>query len=209
MNDQKYPHNEGQDGGPHASQADDQDAPAQPNPHAAPAEGESAQELADLKDRFLRLAAELENTRRRAEREKADASRYAIASFARDLLGVSDNFERALRAAGVSGDDIPEERSDAFKGLVSGIQMTEKELLSVLERHGVQRITPAGEKFDPNLHQAVAQVPSADIPSGHVVDVAQPGFTIGERVLRAAMVTVSSGAAPSANGAENGAGSEA
>ena len=165
------------------------------------------QEIAELKDRFLRLAAELENTRRRAEREKADAGRYAIAGFARDLLGVSDNFERALRAAGVSGDDIPEGHSDAFNGLVAGIQMTEKELLTVLERHGVQRITPAGEKFDPNLHQAVAQVPSADIPSGHVVDVAQPGFTIGERVLRAAMVTVSSGAAPSTNGAENGANS--
>lgn len=160
------------------------------------------QEIAELKDRFLRLAAELENTRRRAEREKADAGRYAIAGFARDLLGVSDNFERALRAAGVSGDDIPEGHSDAFNGLVAGIQMTEKELLTVLERHGVQRISPAGEKFDPNLHQAVAQVPSADIPPGHVVDVAQPGFTIGERVLRAAMVTVSSGAAPSTNGAD-------
>lgn len=162
-----------------------------------------AQEIAELKDRFLRLAAELENTRRRAEREKADAGRYAIAGFARDLLGVSDNFERALRAAGVSGDDVPEGHSDAFNGLVAGIQMTEKELLSVLERHGVQRITPAGEKFDPNIHQAVAQVPSADIPSGHVVDVAQPGFTIGERVLRAAMVTVSSGAAPSTNGGDS------
>jgi len=168
-----------------------------------------AQEIAELKDRFLRLAAELENTRRRAEREKADAGRYAIAGFARDLLGVSDNFERALRAAGVSGDDIPEGHSDAFNGLVAGIQMTEKELLSVLERHGVQRITPAGEKFDPNLHQAVAQVPSADIPSGHVVDVAQPGFTIGERVLRAAMVTVSSGAAPSTDNTENDGDTEA
>lgn len=207
---QDYPENEGQQ-----NEAGDAEEPVElggeDRAEDAPEIGgkSPAQEIAELKDRFLRLAAELENTRRRAEREKTDAGRYAIAGFARDLLGVSDNFERALRAAGVSGDDIPEGHSDAFNGLVAGIQMTEKELLSVLERHGVQRITPAGEKFDPNLHQAVAQVPSADIPSGHVVDVAQPGFTIGERVLRAAMVTVSSGAAPSTNGAENSGDSEA
>lgn len=196
---QDYPENEGQ------KNEAEEPVELSNNDRAGGEQGNEtqAQEIAELKDRFLRLAAELENTRRRAEREKADAGRYAIAGFARDLLGVADNFERALRAAGVSGDDIPEGRSDAFKGLVSGIQMTEKELLSVLERHGVQRIAPAGEKFDPNLHQAVAQVPSADIPSGHVVDVAQPGFTIGERVLRAAMVTVSSGAAQSGNGVEN------
>lgn len=152
------------------------------------------EEIAELNDRILRIAAELENTRRRAAREKVDAGRYAIAGFARDLLAVADNFDRALRAAGIEGDSLPEGRSEAFMGLLSGIQMTEKELLSVLERHGVNRIDASGEKFDPNLHQAVAQVPDGTIPTGHVVDVAQPGFTIGERVLRAAMVTVSSGA---------------
>ena len=160
------------------------------------------QEIAELNDRILRIAAELENTRRRAAREKVDAGRYAIAGFARDLLAVSDNFDRALRTAGISGDDLPEGRSEAFMGLLSGIQMTEKELLTVLERHGVNRIDAAGEKFDPNLHQAVAQVPGGAIPTGHVVDVAQPGFTIGDRVLRAAMVTVSSGATAADNTTE-------
>ncbi len=148
-------------------------------------------QLAELNDRVLRLAAELENTRRRGEREKADAGRYAIASFARDLLGVTDNFERALHAAG--GDDTPTS-TEALSGIVAGLQMTEKELLAVMERHGIRRVFPKGEKFDPNLHQAVAQIPDGTVPVGHVIDVAQPGFTIGERVLRAAMVTVSSGA---------------
>lgn len=149
------------------------------------------EEIANLNDRILRLAAELENTRRRGEREKADAGRYAIANFARDLLGVADNFERALRAADAASDD-------AVAGLIDGLRMTEKELLTVFERHGVRRVSPAGQKFDPNLHQAVAQVPHPTIPSGNVVDVAQPGFTIGDRVLRAAMVTVSSGGGESA-----------
>lgn len=144
------------------------------------------QEISGLNDRILRLAAELENTRRRAERDKADAGKYAISAFARDLIGVLDNFERALRAAGDSDDPN-------VISLVDGLRMTDKELLSTLARHGVHRIFPEREKFDPNLHQAVAQVPHAEIPPGHVVDVAQPGFTIGDRVLRAAMVTVSSG----------------
>lgn len=147
-------------------------------------------EIDKLNDRVLRIAAELENTRRRAERDKVDAGRYAISNFARDLIGVADNFERALRAA-----DNGEAKDEVVAGLVDGLKMTEKELLAVLDRHGVRRVAAEREKFDPNLHQAVAQVPHAEIPAGHVVDVAQQGFTIGERVLRAAMVTVSSGAA--------------
>lgn len=150
-------------------------------------------EIAALNDRVLRLAAELENTRRRAERDKVDAGRYAIAGFARDLIGVADNFERALRAAN------SEMSAETVTSLVDGVRMTERELLGALERHGVRRINAEREKFDPNLHQAVAQVPHPDIPPGHVVDVAQPGFTIGDRVLRAAMVTISSG--PGAGGA--------
>lgn len=159
-----------------------------------PALEEAQRKIDELNDRVLRLAAELENTRRRAERDKADAGRYAIAGFARDLIGVADNFERALRAAHGGG----EPSVDTIAGLLDGLKMTEKELISVLERHGVRRVAAEREKFDPNLHQAVAQVPHPDIPPGHVVDVAQPGFTIGERVLRAAMVTVSSG--PAADG---------
>jgi molecular chaperone GrpE len=159
-------------------------------------------QLAELNDRVLRLAAELENTRRRSEREKADAGRYAIANFARDLLGVTDNFERALHAAG--GDAAPTS-TEALSGIVDGLQMTEKELLSVMERHGIRRVFPKGEKFDPNLHQAVAQIPDGSVPVGHVIDVAQPGFTIGERVLRAAIVTVSSGAGAKQDDDEPGA----
>ncbi|MEM8935046.1 MAG: nucleotide exchange factor GrpE [Pseudomonadota bacterium] len=149
--------------------------------------GKTADDVAALNEQLLRMAAELENTRRRAAREKADAGKYAIANFARDLLGVADNFERAIAAA--------DQTETGASGLIDGVRMTEKELLSTLERHGVIRISPAGEKFDPNMHQAVAQIPSETTPSGHVVDVAQSGFLIGERVLRAAMVTISTGPA--------------
>ena len=152
-------------------------------------------EISELNDRVLRLAAELENTRRRAEREKADAGRYAIANFARDLLNVADVFECALAAA-PQGEAVS---PDAVAGFVEGLVMTDRELLAALERHGVKRIDPKGEKFDPNLHQAVAQAPG-DVPAGHVLDVAQPGFTIGDRVLRAAMVVVSTGPASASDG---------
>ena len=220
MTDHDYPENEGQ---PINTPEDDQSAEEhQKDENARQAANKAAQEAAraalndaagdppmaegsdqagagadaaKLKDQLLRLAAELENTRRRGEREKRDAGQYAIASFARDLIGVADNFERALSAAGITGDDVPEGHSDAFNSLVAGIQLTEKELQTILQRHGVTKLEPAGERFDPNLHQAVAQVPSADIPKGHVVDIAQPGYSIGERVLRAAMVTVSAGGA--------------
>ncbi|MCI5047915.1 MAG: nucleotide exchange factor GrpE [Aquisalinus sp.] len=148
-------------------------------------------ELEVAKDRMMRLAADLENTRKRAAREKTEASQYAIKNFAGDLLSVADNFQRALESA---PEDPTAAGPDVLKGLINGIRMTEKELLTVFERNGVTRIFPAGEPFDPNLHQAIAEVPGNGEPKGHVVDVAQPGFTIGDRVLRAAMVTVSTGA---------------
>ncbi len=147
-------------------------------------------ELAEMNDRFLRLAAEMENMRRRAEREKQDAGRYAITELARDLVNVADNFDRALRTVPQDTKDITHDMVDS---LVTGLRLTEKELLTLLQRYNVNRIFPEGERFDPNLHQAVAQVPGNGVPAGHVVDVAQPGFTIGERVLRAAMVTISLG----------------
>jgi len=147
-------------------------------------------QIAELNDRFLRMAAELENGRRRAEREKQDAGRYAITEMARELVAVADNFDRALQSVPNDGSPI---QPDMIEGLVTGLRMTEKELLQLLQRHNIHRIFPIGEKFDPNIHQAVAQVPGNGVPAGHVVDVAQPGFTIGDRVLRAAMVTVSLG----------------
>lgn len=152
---------------------------------------ELEKEIEAEKDRALRLAADLENTRRRAEREKSEASKYGITNFARDLLSVADNFARALELA---PDDPSQMDAKAFQGLINGMRMTEKELLTVFERNGIKRLEPKGEKFDPNIHQAIAQVPGNGEPKDHVVDVAAPGFIIGERVIRAAMVTVSTGA---------------
>jgi molecular chaperone GrpE len=156
-----------------------------------------AQEAADYKDRLLRSLADMENLRRRTEREVADARAYGIAGFARDLVGVADNMRRALEAAGEAG--------AAAKALVDGVELTERELLKVLEKHGVKKFEPQGAKFDPNLHQAMFEVPDADVPAGSVVQVMQPGYMIGDRVLRPALVGVSKGgpkAAPPERSAE-------
>ncbi|MEO9339412.1 nucleotide exchange factor GrpE [Mesorhizobium sp. SB112] len=144
----------------------------------------------ELKDKALRAAAEMENLRRRTARELQDARSYSVANFARDMLSVSDNLNRALEA-------IPAEvraSDDAgFKGLIEGVEMTERAMLSALERHGVKRLAPEGEKFDPNFHQAMFEVPNTEVPANTVVQVVQPGYSIGERVLRPAMVGVSKG----------------
>ncbi len=143
----------------------------------------------DLKDKLLRSLAEMENLRRRTEKEVADARAYAVTAFARDMLSVSDNIRRALEA-------IPAEQRTSegpLKGFVDGIELTERELLKTLARHGVKEIAPAGEKFDPNMHQAMFEVPDASVPNGTVVQVVQTGFSIGERVLRPALVGVSKG----------------
>jgi molecular chaperone GrpE len=154
----------------------------------------------DMKDKLLRTLADMENLRRRTEREIADARTYGVANFARDMLNVADNIRRAL-------DAVPPEARDsaegAFKGLLEGIDLTERDLLKVLERHGVRKLDPQGQKFDPNLHQAMFEVPNAEIPSGTVVQVVQSGYVIGERVLRPAMVGIAKGGpkTASANGA--------
>lgn len=144
----------------------------------------------DLKDRSLRAAAEMENLRRRTAREVQDARAYAIANFARDMLSVSDNLRRAL-------DAVPEEARNAGQaglgGLIEGVEMTERSMLTTLERHGVTKLEPMGEKFDPNFHQAMFEVPDAGKPSNTVVQVVQPGYSIGGRVLRPAMVGVAKG----------------
>ncbi|MBD8553705.1 nucleotide exchange factor GrpE [Rhizobium sp. CFBP 8762] len=147
-------------------------------------------ENADLRDRFIRLAADMDNLRRRTEREVKDAKSYAVAGFARDMLAVADNLRRAL-------DAIPAEAREngdtGFAALIEGVELTERSMLSTLERHGVRKLEPEGEKFDPNFHQAMFEVPNTDIANGTVVQVVQAGFTIGERVLRPAMVGVSKG----------------
>ena len=162
-------------------------------------------EAAEMKDRLLRTLAEMENLRKRTEREVADARQYGVASFARDMLGVADNFRRALDAIG------PEVRAGvdaAVTSFIEGVELTERELLKALEKNGIRKIEPQGEKFDPNLHQAMYEVPDPSVPSGSVVQVVQPGYMIGERILRPAMVAVAKGgpkmAAPEAN--DSGAG---
>ena len=147
-------------------------------------------EAADLRDRYLRLAAEMDNLRRRTARDVKDAKSYSVAGFARDMLAVSDNLRRALEA-------IPAEAREAgdtgFNALIEGVEMTERAMLSALERHGVQKLDPVGQKFDPNFHQAMFEIPNTEVPNNTVVQVVQAGYTIGERVLRPAMVGVSKG----------------
>ena len=141
-------------------------------------------ELADLKDRMLRAAAEAENSRRRLERDKADAVAYATTGFARDLLGVADNLRRAV-------DSIPAAARDdeAVKGIVTGVEMTEKELQSVLGRHGVSRIESIGQKLDPNRHQAMLEVEHDDEPGTIILEL-QAGYVIKDRLLRPSLVSV-------------------
>ncbi len=144
-------------------------------------------ERSELKDRLLRMLAEAENLKKRTQREVADARRYAVTGFARDMLNVGDNLSRALDAVG-STDDNP-----ALKTLVEGMEMTARELDRAMEKHGVAKLEPEGERFDPNLHQAMFEVPNPDLPNGTVVQILQAGYTIGDRVLRPAMVGVSKG----------------
>lgn len=145
-------------------------------------------EVSDLKDRLLRSLADLENTRRRGEREKQDASQYAVTKFARDILAVADNFQRATNAL---PPDARGNLSPQAKGVIEGVEATERQLLATLERYGVKPIDTNDAKFDPNLHQAIAEVPGNGKPAGTVVDVVQTGYVIGDRLLRPAMVTVS------------------
>jgi molecular chaperone GrpE len=146
-----------------------------------------AKEAAELKDKLLRTLAEMENLRRRSEREVADARLYGIANFARDVLGVADNMRRALDAAGT---ELREGGDDKTRALIDGVELTERELLKVMEKYGVKRLDPQGEKFDPNFHQAMFELPDPNAAPGTVVQVLQAGYKIGERVLRPAMVGV-------------------
>jgi molecular chaperone GrpE len=145
-------------------------------------------ELAEQKDRLLRALAETENVRRRAQREREDASRYAVAGFAKDLLSAADNLRRAL-------DSLPESevKDDRTRSLLAGVAATERELLGIFERHGIKRIDPKGERFDHNFHQAIFEAERPDQPSGTIVEVLQPGYVLHDRLLRPAMVGVAKG----------------
>jgi molecular chaperone GrpE len=161
-------------------------------------------ENTELRDRYLRLAAEMDNLRRRTERDVKDAKSYSVASFARDMLSVADNLRRTLDAL------PPETRAEAdtgLKTLTEGVEMTERSMLSALERHGVRQLEPMGQKFDPNFHQAMFEVPNGDVPNNTVIQVVQAGFAIGERVLRPAMVGVAKGGPKAVENSEAGANS--
>jgi molecular chaperone GrpE len=151
-----------------------------------------AKEAADARDKMLRTLAEMENLRKRTAREVSDARTYGISGFARDVLDIADNLQRAL-------DAVPAEARAAadpgLKALIEGVELTERSLHNALEKNGVRRFDPAGEKFDPNVHQAMYEVPDPSVPAGTIAQVIQSGYMIGERVLRPALVAVAKGGA--------------
>lgn len=145
------------------------------------------EDVAGYKDRMLRLAADMENLRKRMEREKAEATLYAASNFARDLLGVADSLSRTLAAV------PPDERNiidDIMKKFLDGIEMTERELLNVFQRHNIRRVETIGQKFDPNYHQAMFEVPTSERPPGIIMQEVQSGYAVGERCLRPALVGI-------------------
>lgn len=154
-------------------------------------------EVAELREKHLRALAEVENTRRRAERDRLDASQYAVTRFARDILAVSDNLQRALA-------HLPQESraaaAPALKAVLEGVEATERQLAATLEQHGIKPIDAQNAKFDPHLHQAIAEVPADGKPPGSIVDVVQSGYVISDRLLRPAMVTVARGESSSSPG---------
>jgi molecular chaperone GrpE len=181
------------------------EAPAALDDAAVPEDQSAAlsREVADLKDRLLRTLAEMENLRRRTEREVGDARLYGVSNFARDILGVADNMRRAIETLGPEG---RQNVDPGVKALIEGVELTERELLKVLEKNGVKKLEPKGEKFDPNLHQAMYEVPDPSLPAGQIVQVVQDGYTIGDRILRPALVAVAKGGAktpPNRAGNEN------
>ncbi|MBM3637519.1 MAG: nucleotide exchange factor GrpE [Alphaproteobacteria bacterium] len=147
-------------------------------------------ENSQLKDKALRTMADMENLRRRTEKEVADARTYAVSSFARDMLTVADNMRRGIES-------VPQEQrtsaDGALKTLLEGVELIERDLLKTLEKYGIKQIDPQGQRFDPNLHQAMFEVEDPNVTTGTVVQVVQAGFVIGERVLRPALVGVSKG----------------
>ncbi len=176
--------------GPAGTPAAAPQAGAEPAPQTAEAVIAALRaEAADLKDKLLRAHAEVENIRKRSEREKEETAKYAVSRLARDIVSVCDNFQRAINAvpAGAA------EQDPALKSFLDGVTMIERELLNALERHGVRRANPMNEPFNPHLHQAVMEVQRNDVPSGTIVQIFQAGFMIEDRVLRPAMVAVAKG----------------
>ena len=175
------------------------DGPPEPDPHDEHIASLEA-EVGDLKDKLLRALAEVENVRRRAQKEVGDSAKYGPSSLARELFPVADNLRRALDAVPADA----RESSEPIKNLLIGVEMTEKELLAAFERSGIKRIDPAGEKFDHNFHQAMMEVPTNDQPPGTVVQVMQVGYVLHDRLLRPAMVGVAKAADSAAPSEDKG-----
>ncbi|MBN8533264.1 MAG: nucleotide exchange factor GrpE [Rhizobiales bacterium] len=167
-------------------------------------------ENADLKDRLLRALAEMENLRRRTEREIQDTRAFSITKFASDMIGTADNLRRAIESAPkAEQNEEGEAIAKAVQPLLEGVSLTERELLKALEKHGVKRREPVGERFDPHRDQAMFEIPDETVPNGTVMQVVQVGYTIGERILRPAMVGVSKGGPARPTSESEGAGAEA
>jgi molecular chaperone GrpE len=166
--------------------------PDDPEPGSAEA---LAKEAAELRDKMLRTLAEMENLRQRTRKEVADSKVYGITGFARDVLDIADSLQRTIDAVPA---ETRESADPLLKSLIEGVELTERSLLSALEKNGVKKFDPQGEKFNPNFQQAMYEVPDASVPSGTVVQVVQAGYTIGDRVLRPALVGVSKGGAKAA-----------
>jgi molecular chaperone GrpE len=207
INDNNKPETGNEEGAastPKPEQAEEQEGAAasteeMAQPDGAPENGDSQTyeeltlENADLKDKLLRVIAEMENLRRRTAREKVEAQKFGIRKFAEDLLSVADNLKRALAAV---PQEIRASAEETFESLLTGVEMTDKQLHDIFDRHGIKLVLPENEKFDPNLHHAIAEVPDSGHPQGTVIDVVQTGYLIEDRLLRPAMVTVAKGPHP-------------
>jgi molecular chaperone GrpE len=150
--------------------------------------------IAELTDRLLRAHAEMDNLRKRTERDKEETAKYAITKFAREVLSIGDNLQRAIAAVPPGAADA----DPALRALIDGVSMTDREFLNILERNGVKRVVPEGQPFNPHQHQAMTEIENRDVAPGTVVQVYQPGYVIEDRVLRPAMVVVAKGGAKAA-----------
>ncbi len=169
-------------------------APAEVSEEAAPpAEDEALQKAVEeaqtLKDQLLRAMAETENTRRRMQKEVADAQRFGIAAFAKDMLAVADNFSRAMESA-------PKEGGEAVKNFLEGVAAIERQILAAFEKFGIKKLDPLGQPFDPHLHRVMLEQEDLSKPAGTIIQVFQPGYMIHDRLLREAQVVVTKGGPP-------------
>lgn len=197
---QDHPETEAPHTGADAPLGEDELSQAEAAADMPPQEPGPEAQLDEARDKLLRAYAEMENTKKRAQRDVKDAREYAVTGFARDMLDVADNLARALASI---DDEAKQSAGPAFATLIEGVELTEKRLATTLERHGVKKVEPSpGDTFNANHHQAAAQVP-ADQPKGAVAHVMQPGYVIGERTLRAAMVVVSAGPAEGGGGGQS------